>query len=123
MKNLITILLVFMATMSFSQLTYTKDFYGTTIVKDTYGNIVAKGSNDYNGNYVWKDIYGRVIYTQSQDPYGNIVTKDSNGKIISIYKNESLQPIGGGVQVYTPQMPVYNVTPIQALPAPTIRTP
>lgn len=32
-------------------ITYSQDYYGNTVAKDQYGNVIATGSTDYYGNF------------------------------------------------------------------------
>ena len=62
--------------LSYSQdITYSKDVFGNTVAKDSYGNTIATGSKDVFGNFVWKDQYGNVIQTESKDYVLEVLNK------------------------------------------------
>lgn len=126
MKQLfITVLILVATTSMYSQLTYTGDSYGNTIVTDGNNNIIARGSKDYYGNYIWEDPYGNVLYTQSKDYYGNIITKDVYGNVVATYRKSYYQVQLGtqasfaGVQVFNiPKTTAPSVGHIALIPLP-----
>lgn len=65
-------------TISYGQITYSKDAYGNTVAKDQYGNVISTYSEDARGNTVKKDQSGNVKGTYSKNAYGNTVYMPSN---------------------------------------------
>lgn len=79
MKKITLLLILFcFYTISYGQITYSKDAYGNTVAKDQYGNVISTYSEDARGNTVKKDQSGNVQGTYSKDAYGNTVYMPSN---------------------------------------------
>ena len=91
MKNILFTLALLISFSSFGQnIIYSKDYFGKTVVKDQYGNIMATGQEDYLGAFVWKDKYGNIIKKETFDFLGRNISKDDKGNTVSIGKNNYL---------------------------------
>lgn len=102
MRKITSLLLIFISTISFGQITYSKDAWGKTIAKDQTGKVIATYSEDAWGNTIKKDQNGNVEGKYSKDAFGNTVyrpenisnTKTSNSEVsVSKYKPMSFEEI------------------------------
>lgn len=88
MRKITSILLIFISTITFGQITYSKDAWGKTIAKDQTGKVIATYSEDAWGNTIKKDQNGNVEGKYSKDAFGNTVYKPENTSNTKISNNE-----------------------------------
>lgn len=88
MRKITAILLIFISTISFGQITYSKDAWGKTIAKDQTGKVIATYSEDAWGNTIKKDQNGNIEGKYSKDAFGNTVYKPENTSNTKISNRE-----------------------------------
>lgn len=78
MKKINLLLLLLLSTISFGQITYSKDAWGKTIATNQQGKVLATYSEDAWGNTIKKDEAGNVQGTYSKNAWGNTVYTPTN---------------------------------------------